>query len=344
MRCHAQIVVVVRRDRGAVAHLENGRRVRDGAGEQQRQRRRAVRWIAGGEVVSCDAAVGVQSAIDVHQLRGALGLPRVFLFARELHANGTADRAGQQYGVGRNVVGAVAAVAASGFQPDHFDFGFAPVNQSGQFGAQVMRVLRAGPDPGVVVLIVCDCTGGTDRCVHLVRPDVGPRHRLGGAGDRGIDVALVDQRSRHGRIGAQRGLDVLQVRQCRHRLPGNLELRRGLDRIFFALGDDADEVADADDRDEAGDIAHRCLIDRDQAVADEIADIDAGIGWTDDAAVQHAGHAHVVNVDQFTGRLRRQIDARDGSVRRWCRHRRISAEHHRPAQAGWFRPRSVRHS
>ena len=54
------------------------------------------------------------------------------------------------------------------------------------------------------------------------------------------------------------------------------------------------------------------FIDRDQAVADEIADIDAGIGRTHDAAMQHAGHAHVVNVNQFAGRLRRQIDARHG--------------------------------
>ena len=56
----------------------------------------------------------------------------------------------------------------------------------------------------------------------------------------------------------------------------------------------------------------RGLIHRDQAVADEIADIDAGIGRTHDAAMQHAGHAHVVHVDQFAGRLCRQIDARHG--------------------------------
>ena len=63
-------------------------------------------------------------------------------------------------------------------------------------------------------------------------------------------------------------------------------------------------------RDQPGNIAHRGFVDRDQAGADEVADIDAGIGRTNDAAMQHAGHAHVVDVHQFAGRLRRQIDAR----------------------------------
>src|SRR6185436_9672308 len=81
------------------------------------------------------------------------------------------------------------------------------------------------------------------------------------------------------------------------------------DRIFLALGDDADEVADPDYGDKSGDVAYRGLIHRDQAVADEIADINAGIGRTHDAAVQHAGDAHVVDVHQFTGCLRWQIDA-----------------------------------
>ena len=90
------------------------------------------------------------------------------------------------------------------------------------------------------------------------------------------------------------------------------ELRRGLDRILLALGDDADEVADPDDGDKPGNVAHRGFVDRDQAVADEVADIDAGIRRTHDAAVQHAGQAHVVNVDQLARCLCRQIDARHG--------------------------------
>ncbi|MEH2614720.1 hypothetical protein V1293_007009 [Bradyrhizobium sp. AZCC 1693] len=255
VRDHAQIVIVVGWDRGAVAHLEDGGRVRDGAGQQQRQRRRAVRWIARGEIVAGDAAIGVQSAVDVHHLRGALRLPRVLLLARQLHANGPADGARQQDGVGGDVVGAVAAVAAGGLHPDHLDLGFAATDQPCQLGAQMVRVLRAGPDPGLILLIVGDRAGWADRGVHLVRPDVGSRHRLRRAGNRRIDITLVDQRSRRRRIGAQRGLDVLEVGQRRHRLPAHLELRRSSDRVFLALGDDADEVADPDDGDQPGDVA-----------------------------------------------------------------------------------------
>ena len=80
--------------------------------------------------------------------------------------------------VGGNVIGAVAAVAAGGLHPDHLDLGFAAMDQPRQLGAQMMRVLRAGPDPGLVVLIIGDRAGRADRGVHLVRPDIGPRHRL----------------------------------------------------------------------------------------------------------------------------------------------------------------------
>ncbi len=129
-------------------------------------------------------------------------------------------------------------------------------------------------------------------------------------GERRVDVALVDQGSRRRRIGAQRGLDILQIGQRRHRLPGQLELRRRLDRVFLALGDDADEIADPDDGHEPGNIAHRGFIDRNQAGADKGAGVDAGIGRAHDAAMEHAGHAHVVNEHKLAGCLGRKVDAR----------------------------------
>src|SRR5207248_471002 len=58
------------------------------------------------------------------------------------------------------------------------------------------------------------------------------------------------------------------------------------------------------------DISDRGLVDRDQAGADEGAGIDAGIGRTNDTAMQHARHAYVVNIDQLAGRFRRNVDAR----------------------------------
>ena len=146
--------------------------------------------------------------------------------------------------------------------------------------------------------------------MHLIRPDVSSLHRLGGTGDRGVDIAFVDQRSRLRRIGAQCGLDVLQIRQCRRRLPAHFELGRGPDGIFLPLGDNTDEVADGHDRNHPGNIPHRGFVDRDQAGADKRAGVDSRIGWPDHAAVQHAGHAHVMDVDQFAGGLGREVDAR----------------------------------
>ena len=87
------MIVVVGRDRGAVAHLGHLRHGRYAAGQEQRQGRRPVRRIARGKIITGNTAVGIQSAVDVHQLRGALRLPRMLLFARELHAHGAADRA-----------------------------------------------------------------------------------------------------------------------------------------------------------------------------------------------------------------------------------------------------------
>ena len=48
-----------------------------------------------------------------------------------------------------------------------------------------------------------------------------------------------------------------------------LQLRRRLDRVLLALGDDADEVADPDHRDQPRDMRDRGFVDRDQAGADE---------------------------------------------------------------------------
>jgi hypothetical protein len=81
-------------------------------------------------------------------------------------------------------------------------------------------------------------------------------------------------------------------------------------RLLLPLGDDADEIADDDGGDDAGNAGDRGLIDRDETGADEGAGIDASIGRPHDAAMQHARHAHVMDIDEAAGRLGRQIDAR----------------------------------
>src|ERR1700676_2254324 len=234
----------------------------------------------------------------------------MFLFPGQLHTDRTANRARQQHRVGGGIVGAVTAVATGSLHPDHVDVGFRPLQQQREIGAQDVRILGAGPHPDLTVVKIRDRAGWADRSVHLVRPGIRPLHRLCRTGQRRLDVALVDQGPRCRRIGAQRRLDVSQIGKRRHRLPGQLELRRRLDRVFLALGDDADKIADPDDGDESWNIADRGFIDRNQAGADKSAGIDAGIGRTHDAAMKHAGHAYVMNIYKLAGRLGWKVRAR----------------------------------
>ena len=126
---HPMIGEIVRADRRAVAHLGNRGRRRNLACEDQRQRRRGVGWIAGGEVIGHDAAARVEPAVDAHELARALRLPLMLLIARQLHPDRAADRAGEQRGVGGRVVRAVAPVAPGGFHPDHLDGVFGKVEK-----------------------------------------------------------------------------------------------------------------------------------------------------------------------------------------------------------------------
>ncbi|MGY3365449.1 hypothetical protein ACVWZL_002574 [Bradyrhizobium sp. GM2.4] len=145
--------------------------------------------------------------------------------------------------------------------------------------------------------------------MHLIWPDVSALHRFGRAGNGSIDVALVDQRARRRWIGAQRVLDVGEIGQFRRRLPAHRKLLCRADRVLLALRDDADEIADAHDGYDAGNVAHRGFIDRNQACADERAGVDAGIGRTHHAAVQHAGYADVVHEGEPARGLGREVDA-----------------------------------
>ena len=82
----------------------------------------------------------------------------------------------------------------------------------------------------------------------------------------------------------------------------DLQLAGRLDRLPRLLGDDADEVLLDDDLHDAGHAADRALVDADERRADR--------RRPDDAAVQHAGHAHVVDVLELAGDHRRDLDAR----------------------------------
>ena len=84
--------------------------------------------------------------------------------------------------------------------------------------------------------------------------------------------------------------------------------------MFYALGNDADKVAYDQQLADAGDVGDRGFVDRLERVADEFAMIGAGVGRAHHTAVQHAGHAHVVNKHQLAGGLGRYVNARRTSA------------------------------
>ncbi len=304
---HPDILVAVGRDRRAVAHLENLRHGGDHAGQQQGQGRGAVRRIACGEVVAGHAARRVEPAADIHDLGCAFRFPGMLLLPRELHPHRAADGARQQGGVGADIVRTVAAVAAGGLVPDDLDPRFGQAEQKGEVRPQRVRILRAGPDGEPVLPVVRDRAGRADRAVHLIRPDIGARHLHRRAGDGRRHVALVQQRARRRGLGPQRALRPVQVGQVGDVAPGYLELPCRLHGMFLALGHDPDEIADHHHGHHAGHVADGRLVHRDEAVGHEVAAVPSGIRRPHDPAMQHAGHPHVMHVDEFAGRLGRDI-------------------------------------
>ena len=145
VRDHAHSLVVVGWDRGAIAHLKDRRYRCDSACKQQCQCRCAVRRIARREVIGCNAAVGIQAAVDIHKLRRALGLPCMLLFARQLHAHGAAHGAGQQDSVGGHIIGAVAPIATGRLQSHDIDLCFRKRKEQREIASENVRILRAGP-------------------------------------------------------------------------------------------------------------------------------------------------------------------------------------------------------
>jgi hypothetical protein len=137
-------------------------------------------------------------------------------------------------------------------------------------------------------------------------------------------------------------LELFEIGQASASASSHLELRRRLDRILLALGDDADEIADL----------HTATSREYRAPTTS----STRSGWcrrrrrhrrrhraAHDAAVQHAGHAHVMDIDEFAGRLCRRstrgtiADDRVGA-------RPPSPEHRRQVRAESSRRRSTRHS
>ena len=313
----AQIAVVIRRTRGAVAHLVGlGQRL-DGACQQQRQGGRAIGGVGRLKIVAHRLAIGLQAATHLHPLRGALGLPQMLLLTRQLDAHRRAHGLGQQGGIGCHVVGAVAAIAACGLHAHHVYFDIARAHQACQVGTQHMGVLRAGPDPQLQIgrLRILplqpqrDRTRGADGGVHLVRPHIGAFQGLLGLGQGLLDVALVHQFARRARVVAQGLRQVVHLVHARPGLPVHHQFTLGLLGVFFALGHHAHKITLHHHRADARNVGNRLGIDRFQGVADEVTVVGARIRRPHHPAMEHARHAQVVHEHGLARGFARNVDA-----------------------------------
>ena len=306
----SHVLVIVGRHRGAIAHPQRRRLVGDAPGQQQRQGRGGVGRVPGVEVIGFQRAARPEPALDVDQLGRALRLPQMLLFARELDPHRRADRTRQQHGVGDDIVGAVAAIAAGGLEADDVDPLLRQAGEQGKVVLQRIGVLAAGPDGDAVRAHIGDGAGRADRAVHMVGPDVRSVEPCLQAFQRGFDIALLGQKPRRRGMGAQ-GLTEIGKIGRRELAPVRLELQRSFRRLLFALGNDANEIALHHHGADAGHVGDRVAIDSDQALADEIAGIHAGIGRAHHPAMQHARHADIVDIGEAAGDLGGDVDARD---------------------------------
>ena len=239
----------------------------------------------------------------------------MLLLAGELHPHRRTHRAGQQGGIGGDIVGAIAAIATGGLHAHHGNVDLVQAHQLGQVGAQHMRALGAGPngEPRFARHRLWRPQGQStrrpNRRVHLIRPHIGARQALRGLGHGGVHIAVIDQAALGGRVGAQSLLQVAQGGQARPVFPLHAQFAHGLFGVFFALGHHTDKVANHHHRAHAGDVGDRRLVHRQQGVADEVAMVGTHIRRAHHAAMQHAGHAHVVHKQGLAGDFGRYVQA-----------------------------------
>jgi len=120
-----------------------------------------------------DRAVGSDRAFDCEELRRALGVPAVLVFAHPLHAHRLAGRLRQQRGVRRRVVVPVHAEAARAVEVDEPHGSRRQAEHRRERRNELVGRLGGSPDRRAVPANVCDGAGGSERSMGLHRPVVG---------------------------------------------------------------------------------------------------------------------------------------------------------------------------
>ena len=152
----------------------------------------------------------------------------------------------------------------------------------GDLLAQPERSLRAGVDHGFRGTHVGDGRARSDRRVRDRRQRVCRFETQGALRERVV----------HSGVLADRDVPALPLRRRAH-VPVDVDRVRGGARLRLALGDDADEIAGTDDRDDAGHGAGHGVVDATHASAPD--------RRPDDDAVRHARDANVGRVPRLAG-------------------------------------------
>ncbi len=127
-------------------------------------------------------------------------------------------------------------------------------------------------------------------------------HDRGGARGRVVHILRIDHERVARRLRSQVIVEIRLARQPAAGGPRRFQRRRRSNRLPRLFGDDADEVLADDHLDEAREVPYGRFVHALERRTD--------LGRPDDRAVDHSGHAHVVDVFQLRGGHRGQIDTR----------------------------------
>ena len=249
-----------------------------------------------------DLAVVGQGGFLRDHLRGSLGIERMLILARPLHADRLAHRARQEGSVGGGILVGVHAVAASAIGVMHARLAQGNPEHVGEMLGVAMCALRRTPDRRSAVLHVGDGAGRAQRRMALHRPvEVGGE--FFGCGRIGaVEVAALVQHFVADLLaGAHIIRKALVVDGQAAARPCGLEQAQGAHRIPFIGRDDAKKILDPHHLC-AGNAGDGRLVHRHEAGTD--------LRRSHDAAMQHAGNFDIVHIFELARDLCRNVRAR----------------------------------
>ena len=199
-----------------------------------------------------DAASGVERSAHLYHHARSERLPREFVVAHPLHAyRRTVHGAREDDGIERGIVGAVVPIATGTVCVPHHDVARRDLQYLRELVAQRINGLAMRPHFEPAALPARDRARGADRSVREIRAAVGCGERLRRGRYRRRLLAQQFLLGRRGQQELGQRIDFREVRLLAPLCAASQGARRP-DRLLFALRDDTEEAAFANDRAHAG--------------------------------------------------------------------------------------------